>query len=294
MRKELNPITYQSPLQLPQSFHRLQIVAGNLPHVVVLQSHHGLQHETHLRTSFNECQENQCAKRRTEYWASPYSGLVLELGAKLAGLALGFTDELLQSHSVVLPQGKTHIPQQKQNQFNVFLCEGVHQTLQNVEDEQGVHHLEVIQVSDDGHQIVTLFAFTWVLVDLIKLSHDSLQEVRPNLHIWWNVSVPQCWCRNSNRRNTEVSILTSNPTEWWRTLTSRTCSIRSLSGIRAGVTQAASSTSVRVSFMSFLLLLMYNSSSWPLMDAILGSLSLKRIQRDSEEIMTTIKYIYIK
>lgn len=68
---------------------------------------------------------------------------------------------------------------------------------------------------------------------------------------------------------------TSRPTAWWRMLTSKTCSISSLSGIRAGVTQAASSTSVSVSFMSFLLELMYSSSSWPLMDAMLGSLSLR-------------------
>lgn len=68
---------------------------------------------------------------------------------------------------------------------------------------------------------------------------------------------------------------TSRPTAWWRMLTSKTCSISSLSGIRAGVTQAASSTSVSVSFMSFLLQLMYSSSSWPLMDAMLGSLSLR-------------------
>jgi len=41
-------ITHHSPLQLPQLLHRLRIVAGDLPHVIVLQSHHGFQHETHL------------------------------------------------------------------------------------------------------------------------------------------------------------------------------------------------------------------------------------------------------
>lgn len=70
-------------------------------------------------------------------------------------------------------------------------------------------------------------------------------------------------------------VFTSNPTAWWRMLTSRMCSISSLSGIRVGVTQAASSTSVKASFMSFLLQLMYNSSNWLLIDAMLGSLSLK-------------------
>lgn len=42
--------THQTPLQLPQSLHRFGVVAWNLPHVVVLQSQHGFQHETHLRT----------------------------------------------------------------------------------------------------------------------------------------------------------------------------------------------------------------------------------------------------
>ncbi len=47
-----------------------------------------------------------------------------------------------------------------------------------------------------------------------------------------------------------------------------------LSGMRAGVTQAASRISVSVSFMSFLLVLMYSSSNWLLMDAMLGWLNL--------------------
>lgn len=42
-------ITYQSPLQLPQTLHKLWVVAWNLPHVIVLESQHSLQHETHLR-----------------------------------------------------------------------------------------------------------------------------------------------------------------------------------------------------------------------------------------------------
>lgn len=85
---------------------------------------------------------------------------------------------------------------------------------------------------------------------------------------------------------------TSRPTAWWRMLTSKTCSISSLSGIRAGVTQAASSTSVSVSFMSFLLQLMYSSSSWPLMDAMLGSLSLR--ERRANEWKKKKKKIRVK
>ncbi len=48
--KYVAKITHQSPLQLPQSLHRLRIVAWDLPHVIVLQSHHSFQHESHLRT----------------------------------------------------------------------------------------------------------------------------------------------------------------------------------------------------------------------------------------------------
>lgn len=49
-------LTHQSPLQLPQSLHRLRIVTWDLPHIIVLQSQHGFQHETHLRT----CAHTDC------------------------------------------------------------------------------------------------------------------------------------------------------------------------------------------------------------------------------------------
>lgn len=42
-------------------------------------------------------------------------------------------------------------------------------------------HLEVIQVADDGEQIVRLFALGLVLVHFIKLSHNSLEEIGPHL-----------------------------------------------------------------------------------------------------------------
>ena len=48
-------VTHQSPLQLPQFLHRLRIVAWDLPHVIVLQSQHGLQHETHLKSITQRC-----------------------------------------------------------------------------------------------------------------------------------------------------------------------------------------------------------------------------------------------
>lgn len=41
--------THQSSLQLPQSLHRLRIIAWDLSHVIVFQSQHGLQHKTHLK-----------------------------------------------------------------------------------------------------------------------------------------------------------------------------------------------------------------------------------------------------
>lgn len=46
--------THQTPLQLPQSLHRLGIIAWDLPHVIVFQCHHCFQHETHLRTGFHK------------------------------------------------------------------------------------------------------------------------------------------------------------------------------------------------------------------------------------------------
>lgn len=48
----------------------------------------------------------------------------------------------------------------------------------------------------------------------------------------------------------------------------------SLLGMAEAVTQAPMRAAVRVSFMSFLLWVMYSSSSCPLMDAMFGSLSL--------------------
>lgn len=112
-----------------------------------------------------------------------YPGLIFKLWPCVAGLVLGFGDELFKSQSIVLPQGEADIPQHKQDEFNVLLCEGSDKKLQDVEDEEGVHHLEVEEVSDDGDQVVALFSFPSLLVRLVKLSHDCFQKSSSNLQI---------------------------------------------------------------------------------------------------------------
>ena len=110
-----------------------------------------------------------------------YPGLILKLRPRLVGLALTLRDELLESQSVVLPQGEADVPQHQQNQLNVLLCEGADQKFEDVEDEARVHHLEVVEVADDGDQVVALLVFSWVLVNLVKLPHDRLQKMCSHL-----------------------------------------------------------------------------------------------------------------
>lgn len=111
----------------------------------------------------------------------PYPGLILKLGSHVAGLALAFRDELFKSQSVVLPHGEADIPQHEQNQFDILLCKGSDEKFEYVEDEERMHHLEVIQVTDNGDQVVALLAIIWVLVQLVELSHDRLQKMGPHL-----------------------------------------------------------------------------------------------------------------
>lgn len=110
-----------------------------------------------------------------------YPGLVLELGPCFVGLALALGDEVLQSQSVVLPQREAHVPQHEQHELHVLLLKGSHQEFEDVEDEDRVNHLEVVQVPDDGDQVVALLALGRVLVELVKLTHDRLQEVSSDL-----------------------------------------------------------------------------------------------------------------
>lgn len=110
-----------------------------------------------------------------------YSGLILELGAHLSGLALAFRDEIFEGQSVILPQGEANVPQREQNQLHILLCKSSDQQLQDVEDEERVDHLEVVQVADDGQQVVRLFALRWVFVNFIELSHNCLEKSGPHL-----------------------------------------------------------------------------------------------------------------
>lgn len=110
-----------------------------------------------------------------------YSGLILELGAHLSGLALAFRDELFESQSIVFPQGKANIPQCEQHQLHILLCKTFDQQFQDVKNEERLDHLEVIQVADDGEQIIRLFALGLVLVHFIKPSHNGLEKSGPHL-----------------------------------------------------------------------------------------------------------------
>lgn len=40
-----------------------------------------------------------------------------------------------------------------------------------------MHHLEVIEVGDDGDEVVTLFVLAGALVDLVKPMHNCLKEM---------------------------------------------------------------------------------------------------------------------
>lgn len=89
-----------------------------------------------------------------------YPRLIFELGAGVAGLALGLSDELLQGQRVVFPESKAHRLQKEQRQLNVLLGEGLHQPFEDVKDQERVHHLEVIQVGHYCHQVVHLLALS--------------------------------------------------------------------------------------------------------------------------------------
>lgn len=125
----------------------------------------------------------------------PYPGLILKLGAQVAGLALTLRDELLQGQGVVLPQCEANVPQQEQNQLDVLLRKRPDHEFEDVGDDEGVHHLEVVQMADEGHQVVALFAFSWVFVHLVEFPHDRLQEIGPHLQkrhkeiCWFDISV---------------------------------------------------------------------------------------------------------
>lgn len=111
----------------------------------------------------------------------PYPGLIMKLGPQVAGLALTLRDELLKGQRVVLPQCKANIPQQEQHQLDVLLRKCPNHAFKDVGNDEGVHHLEVVQMADDGYQVVALFAFSWVFVHLVKFPHDRLQEIGPHL-----------------------------------------------------------------------------------------------------------------
>lgn len=115
------------------------------------------------------------------YSLLPYPGLILKLRPHVVGLALAFSDELLECQRVVLPQGEADIPQHEQNQLHVLLCEGSDQKFQDVEDEDRMYHLEVIEVTDDGDQVVTLLSFSRVLVYSVKLTHNCFQKMGSDL-----------------------------------------------------------------------------------------------------------------
>lgn len=111
----------------------------------------------------------------------PYPGLILKFGPQVAGLALTLRDELFKGQRVVLPQRKANVPQQEQNQLDILLRKRLNHESKDVGNDEGVHHLEVVQVADDGYQVVALFAFSWVFVHLIEFPHDRLQEISPHL-----------------------------------------------------------------------------------------------------------------
>lgn len=124
-------------------------------------------HKTHNRSTINQ---------------SPYPGLIFELGPGVAGLALGLCDELLEGQGIVLPQGESHRLQQEQRQLDVLLREGSQQPLEDVEDEERVHHLEVVEVGHHGDQVITLLTLPRLLtVQFVKLAHHRLQKLGPYL-----------------------------------------------------------------------------------------------------------------
>lgn len=120
-------------------------------------------------------------KKRERNFCLTYPGLVLKRGAQVAGLALALRDELLESQSVVLPQGEADIPQHQQHQFDVLLREGSDKTFEDVNDEDRMHHLEVIEVTHNSDQVVAFFAFGRVVVHFVELSHNRLEEISSNL-----------------------------------------------------------------------------------------------------------------
>lgn len=110
-----------------------------------------------------------------------YPGLVPEPAAGLAGSGLGLRDQLLKGQSIVFSQREAHVSQHQQDQFDVFFGERSNEFPQNVKDEARLHHVEVVQVGDDGEQVVALLPLTAAPVDLVKAPHHGLQKVGADL-----------------------------------------------------------------------------------------------------------------
>lgn len=110
-----------------------------------------------------------------------YPGLVLKFLPHSTCFVLSLTDQFLQCRGIIFPQGKAHIFQEQQNQFNVLFRERANKLLQNVKDQQRMHDMEVIQMGNQDKEVFTFFPFSLTFIEFIKFLYYRLQKVCTNL-----------------------------------------------------------------------------------------------------------------